>query len=225
MRPVLLGVAAVVVAVVVAVGACSGARPADVKLAPTGQTTSASPPEATPQGAGRDESPPIGAKEQDPLAGITGSKEVSFAGEDELLRWASGDDVKVAEHDLACLYDTGALTTPARADARLQNLADDLGIQLGRLRVVRVERPLGRGMEPRPRICRPIVKDALLYAPLFRVQEPAATWRMKASTTAAAGAGLTPFIAEVTKSGVTVASVPRAVVVRETVVALALPVR
>lgn len=220
--------AALGLVVVVASVACSRTRSADVKLAPAGQLTSEVPtargatgPGAT--GGSEDGSPPA-LKPVDPLAGITGSADVSFSGEEGLLRWASGDEVEVAAHQLACLYDASALAEPARADARLQNIAEDLGVTLGRLRVVRVERPL-TGLAPRPRICRPIVGEAPLFAPLFRVREPASRWRMKASTTEGAGAGLAAFVSEVTQGGATPASVPRTVVVRDNVVALALPVR
>lgn len=159
----------------------------------------------------------------DPLAGISGAKDVTFDGEEPLLLWAKGDQLRVAEHELACLAEDNALSDPGRADARLENVAEDQGVKLGRLRVVRIERPLD-GEAHRPRLCRPVTPDAALYAPLFRVREPASTWRLQD-----VGAGTKKTLASLLEStraqGQQPASVPRAVVVRGQVRAVALPVR
>jgi hypothetical protein len=211
-----------------AAAACAGVV---VACAQTDNAADAPPPEASddvaavaaPAAADSGEGAKAPAAKEDPLAGITGDASLAFAGEEALLSKTPAARVDVVAVDLACLPDGRAAAEPASVLARLDEVAAEQGVALGRLRVVRYE--AHPGQDPKAlRACRPVAKDAAIFAPLFRVKEPPAAWRIALLEGAASAEAVTAFIDEVMKGGGKPVAPPRLVVVREEIVAVALPV-
>jgi hypothetical protein len=224
MKPLALALA-LAVATVVDGCACAGSSE---KPSPASTPSTAAERELAP---GEDPTAPVGTPTAapepldpvaaDPLAGITGDPKLTFPGEPELLRFAGtkARDAAVGAFDAACLSDVAAADEPARVDAKLENIAQDQGVTLGRLRFVRLETPPGAPAPSPPRLCRPVAPDAALSAPLFRVREPAARWAVRPLADE-----LAPVLhALLTEEAGVPAAVPRVLVVRGAPVGLALP--
>lgn len=155
----------------------------------------------------------------DPLAGVTGDPAVGFAGEERLLLAAGAAELEVPAFDVACVRGEDVLRAPADVDARFESVALEQKVSLGRVRFVRIERRDGSVA----RLCRPVREDALLYAPLFRVQEPASTWLVEPEA-GDVEAGMRRLLERAASQKARAAGPPRAIVVRGKVVALALPI-
>jgi hypothetical protein len=88
-----------------------------------------------------------------------------------------GDVIDMPALELACLADARALTDPARAAARFEEVARRDNVNVGTLRFVRLVRDPARSIvDPPPRLCRALLGPAALKAPLEREREPASRW-------------------------------------------------
>ncbi len=217
----------VVVVLSLALAASACARSHERKAAPTvraGADHGVAPAAVSPDPSDDDDDSEAVQAAVDPLAGITGDASVGFPGDDRLLAEALAADLEVPAFDVACVRAEDALRAPATVDARFQNFAEEQHVALGRVRFVRLEQdPRIHTGRAEPRLCRPVREDAELYAPLFRVREPASTWLVEREQKDV-GAAVRVLVERAAKQGAKAAGPPRAVVVRGEIVAVALPI-
>lgn len=140
-----------------------------------------------------------------------------------LLGAAAPATVDMGAFDIACLAHPRALIAPKEADRSLDEVAREQGVTLGQLLLVRIERDPARARERAPlRVCRPVSPEAELYAPLFREKERAGRW-VVAKTQGNLLEDLRRLLGSAEARGKAPADRPRALVVEDRVVLLALP--
>lgn len=168
---------------------------------------------------------PVVEAPADPFEGISGEAKLGFPAEEALLAAEVPALLDAPALALACLPRKDALEQPGLADARLEALGEEQQAPLGRLRFVRFESdPLASPMRTVPRLCRSVGDDAALYAPLFRVREPAARWLLESLKERDLSSALASLLARAADEGRAPAGPPRVVLVRGLAVAAALPV-
>lgn len=212
--------------VVVGLGAFACARASERRApkAPLAEVTPSSTNAGESVPSEEPEAPAAPAAPHDPFAGISGDRALGFAGEESLLTDTLQADVGMPALDVACLGGRDALSAPAVLDARLEQIAADQDVSLGRVRFVRLESDPSRApTRAMPRLCRPVMATAELHAPLFREKELASTWLVESAATDVPAA-TRRLMERAAKAGARAAGAPRVVVVRGKHVAVALPI-